>query len=105
MFLRVTHDDASTVTLGDHIGDQSCFVVVEAETTLRAVFSPIAVVVAVISAAAGLVAHLNVPTARNTEGQRKDVGGGKTLILETLRLNREFILKRKLRYSRIDRKP
>lgn len=58
IYVRVTHDDASSVALGDLIGAESGLEVIEAEPALRAEPSPVAVVVAVEAGTAGLVAHL-----------------------------------------------
>jgi len=56
---RVTHDDASTVALGNLVGAEGGLDVVEAEAALVAEAPPIAVVVAVDAGATGLVAHLS----------------------------------------------
>lgn len=56
--VRVTHDDASSVKLGDLVGGERGLGVAEAEAALLAETPPVAVVVAVETGAASVVAHL-----------------------------------------------
>lgn len=73
VFSRVTHDDAALVAHGNLVGHESGLEVVEAEPALRSVVTPVAVVVAVTTAAARLVTDL-IDNASKTMRKLKAIG-------------------------------